>query len=57
MSIEVMKQALDALQSCSSVPHWPALQPTITALRIAIEQAEDNEADEWYEKTLRDERN
>ena len=40
MSIEAMKQALEALKSCSGVPHWPALQPAITALHAAIEQAE-----------------
>jgi hypothetical protein len=41
MSIEAMKQALEALKSCSGVPHWPALQPAITALRTAIKQAEE----------------
>jgi hypothetical protein len=34
------QQALEALKSCSGVPHWPALQPTITALRAALEQPE-----------------
>ena len=37
---EAAQQALEALESCSGVPHWPALQPTITALRAALEQAE-----------------
>ncbi|MFM2007589.1 MAG: hypothetical protein RLZZ09_3244 [Pseudomonadota bacterium] len=35
---EAAQQALEALESCSGVPHWPALQPTITALRAALEQ-------------------
>jgi hypothetical protein len=43
MSIEAMKLALEALKSCSGVSHWPALQPTIAALRQAIEQAEEQE--------------
>jgi hypothetical protein len=43
MSIEAMKTALEALLSCSGAPHWPALQPTVTALRQAIEQAEKQE--------------
>ena len=34
------QQALEALESCSGVPHWPALQPTITALRAALAQPE-----------------
>jgi hypothetical protein len=33
---EAVQQALEALESCSGVPHWPALQPTITALRAAL---------------------
>jgi len=41
--IDVLKQALEALESCSGVPHWPAFQPTITTLRQAIEQAEKQE--------------
>ena len=32
------QQALEALKSCSGVPHWPALQPTILALRAALAQ-------------------
>lgn len=32
----VMEQALGALESCSGVPHWPALQPTSTDLREAL---------------------
>jgi hypothetical protein len=47
MSIEAMKQALEALKSCSGVPHWPALQPSITAIRAAIEQAEKQEPVAW----------
>jgi hypothetical protein len=34
------QQALEALKSCSGVPHWPALQPTITALKAALAQQE-----------------
>lgn len=39
---EAAQQALEALKSCSGVPHWPALQPTIDNLRAALaqEQAE-----------------
>jgi hypothetical protein len=37
---EAAQQALEALKSCSAVPHWPALQPTITALRDALAQQE-----------------
>ncbi len=28
-----MDLALEALKSCSGVPHWPALQPAITAIK------------------------
>ena len=38
------QQALEALKSCSGVPHWPALQPTITALRKALAQEEQEPA-------------
>jgi hypothetical protein len=41
--IEAMKQALEALKSCSGVPHWPALQPAITSLRQAIAELESQE--------------
>ena len=34
------QQALEALKSCSGVPHWPALQPTIGALHAALAQQE-----------------
>jgi uncharacterized protein with NRDE domain len=37
---EAAQQALEAMKSCSAVPHWPALQPTITALRDALAQEE-----------------
>jgi hypothetical protein len=33
---QVMQQALEALETCSGVPHWPALQPTIADLREAL---------------------
>jgi hypothetical protein len=36
MNKELIKQAIEALQSCSGAPHWPALQQTITDLRIAL---------------------
>ena len=35
------QQALEALKSCSGVPHWPALQPTIAALRAALAQQDE----------------
>lgn len=33
---DVVQQALLALETCSGVPHWPALQPAITPLREAL---------------------
>ena len=30
---ELMQESLIALRSCSGAPHWPALQPIVTALR------------------------
>jgi hypothetical protein len=36
MNKELIKRAIEALQSCSGAPHWPALQQTITDLRIAL---------------------
>lgn len=47
MSIDAMKQALEALKECSRVPHIRGLQPTIAALRLAIEQAERQEPVAW----------
>ena len=41
---EAAQQALEALESCAGVPHWPALQPTITALRVALAQEEQERA-------------
>lgn len=38
---EVAQQALKALESCSGVPHWPALRPTINDLRQALEVEQD----------------
>lgn len=38
MSRSVVERALKDLQSCSSVTHWPALAPTVDALRAALEQ-------------------
>jgi hypothetical protein len=55
---EAAQQALEALKSCSGVPHWPALQPTITALRAALEQPEPFQPDwdriEPLQETLRE---
>ena len=36
MSKELIKQAIEALESCSGAPHWETLQPTLTALRKAL---------------------
>jgi hypothetical protein len=33
MDKELIKQAIEALESCSGAPHWETLQPTLTALR------------------------
>jgi hypothetical protein len=33
---EALVLALTALESCSGAPHWPALQPTVTAIRQAL---------------------
>ena len=38
---QAAQQALEALKSCSGVPHWPALQPTIDALRDALAQEDE----------------
>ena len=38
---EAAQQALEALKSCSGVPHWPALQPTIGALHAALTQQDE----------------
>lgn len=29
----MLRQALEELRSCNGVPHWPAMQPTIAAIR------------------------
>ena len=60
MSIEAMKQALDALDNGKRVraceggtAYQPDLEDNaIKSLRQAIEQAEKQDADEWYEKAL-----
>ena len=41
------QHALEALKSCSGVPHWPALQPTIGALHAALAQQEEPETCTW----------
>jgi hypothetical protein len=33
MNKELIKRAIEALESCSGAPHWEALQPALTALR------------------------
>ena len=48
MSIEAMKQALEALEHDNPAGR----SATITALHQAIEQAEKQDANEWYEKAL-----
>jgi len=48
MSIEAMKQALEVLEHDNPAGR----SATITALHQAIEQAEKQDADEWYEKAL-----
>lgn len=35
---ELMQESLIALRSCSGAPHWPALQPIVTALRERLAQ-------------------
>lgn len=35
----LIKDLADALDSCSSVPHWPLFQPAITAARARLEKA------------------
>ena len=37
---ELMRMALDALVSCSGVPHWPSLMPVIKTLRARLAQPE-----------------
>ena len=48
----VLQQALEDLQSCSTVTHWPELVPTVDALRAALEQPQVEqepigEAQDW----------
>jgi hypothetical protein len=58
MSIEAMKQALEALEECRRDPRLkyehPFYDKTITALRTAIEQAENQESDGigWLRKDV-----
>lgn len=44
---EAAQQALKALESCSGVPHWPALRPTINDLRQALEAEQQTEPVAW----------
>ena len=55
MSIEAMKQALEALENTarSAVEQYVAEQKAITALRQAIEQAEKQEPDAWRNAAIR----
>ncbi|MCT6719806.1 hypothetical protein [Acidovorax sp. K2F] len=32
----LMRRLLEALESCSAVPHWPSFQPAITAARARL---------------------
>ena len=36
---ELIRSALEALESCSGAPHWEALQPVVAALRKALANA------------------
>ena len=36
MNKALIKQAIEALESCSGAPHWETLQPTLTDLRKAL---------------------
>ncbi len=48
MSIETMKQALEALEDAMTIPGaWPAGREAIATLRTAIEQAEKQDAVAW----------
>jgi hypothetical protein len=47
MSIEAMKQALEALETADEVGFWELQKTVITALRTAIEQAEKQEPVAW----------
>lgn len=33
---QLIRQMLEALESCSAVPHWPSFQPAITAARARL---------------------
>ena len=53
MSIEAMKRVLEALDNNAwAAPRGSELEAAYIALRQAIEQAEKQDADEWYEKAL-----
>lgn len=41
---DLIEQMLEALRSCSGVPHWPALIPTINAARKRLETPQQAEA-------------
>lgn len=41
---ELLKQALEALSTCSGVAHWPTLEPVKDKLRAAIAKAEGGAA-------------
>lgn len=41
---DLIEQMLEALRSCSGVPHWPALIPTVNAARKRLETLQQAEA-------------
>ena len=43
---QAAQAALDALLSCTAVPHWPSLLPAINDLRAALAEAQ-RERDQW----------
>jgi hypothetical protein len=53
MSIEAMKQALEALETADEVGFWELQKTAITALRTAIEQAEKNDLERLRDENER----
>lgn len=50
---ELIRSALEALESCSGAPHWETLQPVVTALRKALaNEALDKKAENARELGL-----
>ena len=50
MSVEAMKQALEALEKIDGAMPFPVGRSAITALRTAIEQAEKQEPVAWVDE-------